>query len=378
MKRTKMKVENKKYIFAHNFLMGILIASLIINVSCKKQSIPTDAFKNLTTKYCKGEEIRLASDTTLINPLDIQIFDSLAICSDLAQSTGFSIVNLKNGNLVRRFAFGGNGPGEMNLLAVNFGRTNSSKYITVYEQNSPHRMFKYSIDSLIRKRIYKPKEYCCMPREASFNYPLLINDSIIIGTVENKINYLLGFLNIRDHHFLQYNPIISVKGDQHYLNKDMINWTLGRLHGKIVAKPHGNMIAYFSLKGAIMDISTINFAEAKINRSVYNNFYMPEFKIIGGKDWSKAELMRNCKYGFNDVTCTDNKIYALFNGKLASTNEITDLFSNVILVYDWSGCPCETIILDESCYAISIDPDNPDYLYALRSFDKIGIRRYKL
>lgn len=97
-----------------------------------------------------------------------------------------------------------------------------------------------------------------------------------------------------------------------------------------------------------------------------------------GNNTFKSKLTKECKYGFNSIAVTSDKIYALYNGNFTETDDINALSSSTIFVYDWNGAPLQKIKLDRACYQIAIDPLQPNLLFALNSFKNIGITKYKL
>lgn len=362
------------------FRIKYTIILLLLFFGCQRQNSSTilEDFKNVNTEYVQSLDIELQNDTVLWNPLDITVFDSLAIFYDETKSTCFTIINLKNGQLIKRFGFSGRGPGEMDISAVYLRRSQQKNIFILYEANAPYRLFKYYLDSLLINEVYKPVAYYILPSNCYFNDANLINDSIVIGSYGGYNNAIYGILNCKNQLFKIRNKIIFPTDNLEYSVSDYTHWLLNVLNGKSVLNPSKNKICYFSYKGLLIDISSFNLYNYNLSSIYTKNDYFPAFKIDNRAYTQSPILTSDCRMGFNDVAATKSKILALYNGQQIVKGKNQFLFSNTILVYDWFGNPIKIIKLDKSYSHISMDPENPNVMYGLHAYDSVYISKFYL
>ncbi|TKC12413.1 hypothetical protein FA048_01995 [Pedobacter polaris] len=368
------------------FVKTLLLVSLvIIGNGCdpsRDEEDPLNDFITLPKKSLVGTDIILKSDSVLYDPRTIHVFDSLAICYDNNGYTAFSIVNLNNGSLVRRFAQTGSGENQYNINSLGLNRIiKDQQHFTVYEASTPHRFFKFDLDSLIKDSHYAPRLISVLPTEFTFIDPILQSDSIITGNISfsQLDSKVIGRYNVINKKLITGIDLAKSQNDifKEYYDIDNIGWTKSVLGGKLAAHPKGREIANFSARGAMYQIFNIKENNPKLIKEKL--YYLPRFKILDlGHGTMKSKFTPTNRYGFNNITVTNDFIFALFNGKLTETSEANSLSSNIILVYDWNGNPVRKIILDKDCYQIAIDPQNANILYALTAFKNVGIRKFTL
>jgi len=367
------------------FELLLLILLTIFCLGCNNgmdEQEPLSDFKVLPRISLNGNDIKLKNDSVLYDPRNIQVFDSLAICYDNNGYTAFSIINLNDGSLVRRFAQTGNGKNQYNINSLNLNRINKEKrHFTLYETSALHRFFKFDLDSLIKNVNYNPKLISTLPPEFTFLEPTLLSDSIITGNISfSKLDSkVIGRFNVITQKLITSVDLTMPKNDifKEYYDRDNIGWTKSALGGKLAVRPNGNEIANFSARGALFQIFNINRNDTRLVKEKL--YYLPSFKIMDlGHGVVKSKFTAANRYGFNNIAATNDFIFTLFNGKPSETPESSALSSNIILVYDWNGNPVKQIILDKDCYQIAIDPQNPKILYALTAFKNIGIRKFLL
>jgi hypothetical protein len=368
---------------SHLFLIASTLLTFL--ASCSKDNSQNDPildFQASPVNQLKGSAIKLESDSVLYDPRTLQVFDSVGVLYDNNGFTGFSIINLKNGRLIRRFAETGSGDNKFNINSLRLNRVrNSNTDFTLYETSSPHRIFKFNLNSLIKKSNYYPELLYGFPSEFTFVDPVYNTDSTVVGNISfSKLDdKVFGLINLKNDK-LTTGIALTPTGNQRYkeyYDLENIGWTKSSFHGNLAFRPSGEEFAIFSNQGAWYQI-----AEARQNELtlLYEKlYYFPEFHIMElGKDIVKAKPTPGNRYGFNNITVTQKYIYTLFNGKKTETTNAESFSSNTVLVYDWSGKPVRKLVLDQSCYQIAIDPFRPGILYGLTAFKHIGIHKYNI
>lgn len=358
-----------------------LLYILIIQIGCSQNSTtnPIDDFENKSNISIKAKVIKLKSDTVLNDPRTITVFDSLAILNDNTTNSGFALINLKQGVLIKRFAFSGNGKNEFNINALILSKTDTFNEFTIFQANVPNRVFKYDLNKLLKSKNYQPNFTFQFPTKMIFDQALLFNDSCFVGSGSVSFNgKIFGLFEPIPKKLTLAIPLPkNIKEDEEYYSKEIVPWTISSLNGKVIKRPNENRFAFFSNRGAVVSIADVN-SDKKFKSIFSRTYYLPRFHVVIQGDLSTAKLEEGCKYGFMDVTYTKDFIYALYNDKIATTDDLQDLLSNIILVYDWNGNPVRKILLDRPCYSISIDNNKPTRLYALSILSNDEIYQYTL
>jgi len=362
----------------------IIIINLFFIWACNSASSfksPLDDFLSVDSITLKGQNIHMENDSTLYDPRTITLFDSLAIFNDNNGISGFSIVNLNNGKLIRRFAFTGGGDTNFNINSLTLRKiVNTEKKFSILETSPPYRVFLYDLDSLIKNNNYHPSSWFTFPKNFEFADILLLNNSSIFGKIDfsKYDSKMFGTLNIHNNKLVTAVDLPSINDPRYdeFYEKQNISWTKNTLLGSFMKRPNSGQMAYFSSKGALIQIFDIN---KNFSVNFQKLYYLPDFTIVDhGNNVVSSLLTDDCKYGFNNIAVTKDRIYALFNGKPANTDKLSALSGNVILVYDWNGKPIQKIRLERSCYQIAIDPQKPHILYALSAFENKAIIKYNL
>lgn len=365
----------------------LTILCILFSFSCGKAKTadrdPLDDFKTVREITLKGDPVRLANDSVLYDPRDFRIIDTLAFLYDNVGTTGLSVVGLKSGKLLRRFAYAGNGSAEFNLNALTLSQPmDDSSVLIVSQWNAPNRLYKYRIDSLLKNNDYKPTYFYQFPHGLEFRSSILENDSVLVGrfdAAELDKNFY-GIFHLKSSKLITgvNIPVLSDDRNSKYYDSGYLEWTHRTLGGTLEFRPDGShRIAYFSSKGAFFQIFKTNGGTGfdVLKQQLY---YLPAFTVIKQGNKIHVKLEPDCRNSYNNFAVTKDRIYALYSGRPAATKGDHDLNANTVLVYDWEGNAIEKLHLPADCYKIAIDASKPDQLYALRSFDSIGIIRYQL
>ncbi len=371
-----------------NRRIKILYLFVLLLISCNRSQSPVDTplddFLAIQPYTINGQPIKLTGDSVLIDPRSIQVFDSVAICYDNFGITGYSAINLNSGMLLRRFAYAGSSETEFDINSLKLNKVaHQQKAFTLLQMNPPSRLTFNNVDSIIQREDYKPSYYHQFVKEINFSNAILLNDSIILGKqgYSRDDTNLYGLLNINTDKLYTGIKLPIIKGEDNskYYNSTYYPWTSAMLGGEMALRPgSNNEVAFFSSKGSFIQIFRV-LNESSMSVVFEKLYSLPTFKIVAlDVNTFRPSLLSNCYNGFNSIAVTHDKIYALYNGKPSTSSNERDLLTSIILVYDWSGKPLEKINLTQQCYSISIDPNNPKYMYGLRSFFGLGIFKFNL
>ncbi|SKB99459.1 TolB-like 6-blade propeller-like [Parapedobacter luteus] len=346
----------KIYVLA---LLLLILSRSCINTTTALEESPLQDFEAVPEIKLNSIKITLEHDSVLYDPRTINVFDSIAVFYDISGVAGFSMVNLLNGKLITRFAHIGDDENyDINTLSLSPIK-GSTKEFSIYEGAPPYRVFKYNIDSLINSKTYSPELVCQLPKEVVFETPLVESDSVILGNITfTKLdNKFFGIYNLRQKTVTTGIdvPKFSSRRYKQYYQDENISWVKAVLGSNIGIRPNGREIASFSKRGGLFQIISIENHKPKVLTEKL--YYMPEFVINEiSENITKSMYTKNNKYGYNNITVTEDRIYALYNGKLTNTPGVESLSSNLVLVYDWAGKPINKILLDDEYYQIAIDP----------------------
>jgi hypothetical protein len=362
-----------------------LFFTTFIFTSCNQDfatESPLDDFAGVKEVHLSGKKITLQSDSVLYDPRTLYVFDTLGICADNNGISGFSVVNLNTGAILKRFANTGGDSTKFNINTLTMNRESTSNgRFSILQSAPPYKVFTCNIDSLLKYKDYRPRLFYQFPNGFAFSNVLISNDSTIVGRMDfsKYDNKMLGLLNINTQKLYTSVSLPKVDNEKYneYYNPENISWTKSVFNADIRFRPSGKEIAYFSEKGALIQILKLD--DHGFKPKFQKLYYFPTFSIAHYENnITKSKIREDCKYGFNNITVTKDRIYALFNGKLADTDNPDDLTSSIVLVYDWNGKPIGKINLDSSCYKIEIDPNAPNIMYSLSSFKNIGLKKYNL
>jgi hypothetical protein len=121
-------------------------------------------------------------------------------------------------------------------------------------------------------------------------------------------------------------------------------------------QPAGNRVVYAGFDGHILEIFELT-EETSIQKIFDDIYEFPKYEPLNTNgDSMTANRTRDNKTGFYSVSVTNQFIYALYCGKLA-TEKRAD-YANIIYIYDWDGNRIKKIILDKDLAGITVDKEN--------------------
>lgn len=83
------------------------------------------------------------------------------------------------------------------------------------------------------------------------------------------------------------------------------------------------------------------------------------------------------RFGYVAVAATDDRIYALFSGRITAAFGREAPYGEYVHVYDWNGEMQGVLKLDRASVGIAVDPEG-EALYATTEDPRPAVRAYSL
>lgn len=359
----------------HIYCLKILATCVLLGCA-NNYNNPLNDFSKDNEIVLVGEEIRFQSDTILFRPRKFEVYDTLAIFNDNTGEAGFSIVNLKDGRLVEKFGFAGNGESEMNINAVSMenGVANNDSVFSITQVNSPHKIFRYNWDSLLNKSEYRPKPIFYSTK-ITFSNTYFLNDSILFGKflTSNMDNKTFGVLNLYTNKLTTGIEVPGNENNKTQSEKDSLyfKYLNMRMDNRVAYRPGSfHEFACFSGKGAVIQIISVD-KNYRLKKKYQKVYYLPTFNLLVGPNSKKIVAGKDSKKGFRNIAVSDKNIFALYSGPLLNDSDENFNISDIVLVYDWEGNPVNRIKLDRKVNTIAIDRENFTHLYGMMDSNKL-------
>lgn len=319
-----------------------LFILLIIQYSCsgtgKKDNVLVTFDKEKTLDIKKT---KISSDD-LGEIMQIHVFDSLLLVSQINQEYIYSIFNLNNGKLIKEVVRRGNGPNEI-VFPQGVAKYNDTLF-SFYEGNKD-KLFFYNILSLINGEDNPLKIISLNNRMGLRYYPL--NDSILIGTgIYEKGRYC--YINLKNgftDFYLDY-PLNDKLKNLSNRHKGMA------FQSSVCIHPDKDRFVSTTSGSAIFEILKIN--NPIIDRIIRHIYYFGEHKIIYGNIASSKES----PLAFLGIEANSEYIFALYSGKSIAKEGESYIFCNNLLVYDWNGTPLINVKLKTGIKSIALDNES--------------------
>ncbi|MDR0385478.1 MAG: TolB-like 6-bladed beta-propeller domain-containing protein [Prevotellaceae bacterium] len=263
-----------------------------------------------------------------------------------------------------RFVMRGQGPGEMLMptYTVSSIKINDTAYIGLYESNL-HKIFLYREDSLTDSA--QNNFYKVIPCGDGSIHDLtmsawILNDSVILGG---------GIYKTDACKIYRYDPAQETYTGQGTYMKVFTGYEKGNEEWKRVLadgnkfdlSPDKSHIARITQFGGLIEAYRVNGMELT---PLFGKKY---FNVMNNPD---LKHNNDSRYGYIDVTVSDNKIYALYCGNQILHEPKEDPFqSKTVHVYAWNGESLETLLLDKYVSGIAVNNEDTE-LYALSSAEK--------
>jgi hypothetical protein len=261
-----------------------------------------------------------------------------------------------------RFCRHGQGPGEMLMpaIAMSTMMVNDTAYLLLYDINI-HRICLFD---MCHKKTYKKIMPFGSNNSNDFTRGVyIVNDSIMlsVGCYEG---YACKLYKNRQP-MEKYMKAFTKKGE------DIDYRKVSRDGNKFDVSPNKSHIVRITQIGGLIEAYKI------VDDELQQSFRREYFDVICT---SELKTTNDSRYGYIDVTISNNKIYALYSGGIVHARDEngiqTSYKSKTVHVYDMEGKELETLLLDKFVTALAVKADDTE-LYALSDAEK-DLLLYKL
>jgi len=329
----------REFLFTIVFILSVC--------SCKKSND-----KSIEDLFLK-QPISLVASTIDVVPklmgnfFSLRVQDSIAILGSLSNDYFYSLVDLKNKKLVKRFGKKGKGPNE---LQMPFSMTISKGYFSFFDQKK-YKTCKLA--DLISDDIIK------------FNDEVKLNEDdgscFFMSSKSNSNTYLATGLFSKGKYSVinQQGNIVSVFGE--YMRDEELmqveNTKIGMAYqGEVKRHSKKNKWVWTTISCDLIEV----IEQCADNTYDINRFvgYLPEFKIKPGKGIGISPN-HDIPLGILHHAITDEYIYVLYSGKSINDHGGASAFeANIIYVFDWKLNPICSYLLDQHIKCFSVTEDN--------------------
>ncbi len=340
----------------------IFLVLIMMLFACSKTPSPT----SLETLFSKKPSIDIdcePEESSLFfgQPVEMVIIDSLLIVKDAYANNYFSVINLQNLKLIKRFGVHGNGPDEI-MYPSNL-TTNHEKVLGFTTKN-PTTYLELNIYHLINSTA--PTFQNTISVEDEIQWPF---DLIFFGGIGNYIakgmftNGKYGIIN-KDGHIEKTFGTVPEKYENTIENR-LLN---SGYQGYIQPHPKGDKIVHLS---AVCDLIDIIDADLNIQRF---QTYDPELKEKMGMVGSSS----SSPYGFTSLGVTEEYIFGLYSGRNFKDHGGYARFGNKVYVLDWKLKPICALNFETEVASIAVDVNTNKLYYLTLIEDEIKLCSWEI
>lgn len=345
---------------------------LIVIVSgCKKDNPSlSEQFSDKENSKIKAE-IQHIDNKQFGDPSGLKVKDSLLYFEDQFNNKYFSVVDIKNKTMLKRFGEKGQGPNEiMDPYSLKFNKKNDQ---IEFSTMNTHEFYILPVDSIIQNNdiplsSYKVFDYAFENGEVSPSHIISFNDKFLTTGFIDKGKY--AFLNDKG-------KVDTIFGEYHVAKEyaDLTGYQKSIAYQGIFFKhPFKPQICYTGLFNDFLEILTVN--NGKFNYIKRPGSFHPEIKIY---DSGRIASSRRSPLGFMDTSVTSDYIYALFSGRTyVEYGENCDK-SKKIYVFDWNLNPVCSYILEYDTQSIAVSENNEEmYAFGITEDNEVELMKYEL
>ena len=344
-------------------LLSSLLFAIIFFISCNNKDYSS------LEKYFKKPAIlikpqRMSIDSLFIgNVWDIQCTDSLMIILDKYTGYYFTLIDLQNKKVIKRFSKNGRGPNEIiDPTCLYIDKKNNSFQLLL---RNPARIIKYNIRDIIKE---SDPEYSDI---ISFN----TKDNFFFNTTpikkENKY-VATGLFHTGKYGFTdKHGTLDTIIGDfiRNGRLKNIEDYKLGNVYqGIIKSHPDGNKVVCATTSCDLIEVIDTKTYEIKRFYS-----YLP----ITKKHKQLLINSRDSRRGYVALQVTSNYIYTVFSGRTYGKDGGKAFWGNKLYVFDWDLNPVCSYSLkhDINCMYVT---DDDKAMYSVITLDEPVLVKYDL
>ncbi|MBA5651755.1 BF3164 family lipoprotein [Bacteroides fragilis] len=327
------------------YCLGLI---LVLFTSCHLSSTRGLEFPSVDTLKLSSE---LFLSEELLKPEKMWIHDSLCLIRSSKDEYFFHLFNIAGTKICSFIGFG-DAPAEM-LSPVDFDVVNDT--LQIYDSGKQKISF-YALSDLS----YGNVENIC--RQLSIN----VMASSVICTTDHSFYYLgetnrmYGFINSKID-----TSYIDFPEDYRMLNSGLKHLLF---QGHLRCSPNFDRLVYAASRFGYLQVLS---PQENGSLSLVKDYFVqqPIFRDCSSQDMTAMSLSRENQSGFNDLSVTDELIFALYSGRRA--NEERSYFANQVWVFDWDGNPVKKMILPQDAWSIYVDQET-NKLYTISYGEEKG------
>lgn len=335
-----------KRIFLFLFLFGL--ATFFLNCSEKK-------YKDIAYNYDKLEILTgkvIIGEDSLYSPLNIEFSNNSIFLYDNQNPYPISVFDSENGFLKERFGNVGRGPGEIEYLG-NFDFVEDTLILYDAQNFNVIKYFDFELSSEISQFKIDPLGLTLQV--------VGLSDSLYVasGLIGNRTLAL-------------YNSVGKHVGNIGELKGDTVEPISVRQHvfrKSVTANKKVEKIATSYMYTDLIEIYNFNGTRLASKFGPYEE--NPIYKIEN----ARMKKVDETRINYISVKSTENYIYGLYSGRLASAP--SNNVGNLVHIFDWNGNFIEALKFKEFLFDITID-DKDDNLYGLAFFPTFSVIKYDL
>ncbi len=332
-------------------LTAIFFINCVLNSCNHRPESLRDYFKDAPLKI--SSERVLQEDALIGNPLEMVLIDSILILDDKYKGKHFSVIDIKNRKLIRRFGDIGNGPNELLTVGL-IGVNNNKERLLLYNPNE-RAVIEYSMADVISQEVPVYKKILQMKVSSKGNLVFSLTLLCHRG--------MPGFLGVGAFESGRYAEI-NLLGDIENIfgtiprspkQESLDNFTIGKgYQGFLKSHPNQDKTVFMALSCDLIEVVKRNSPDDFEILRFQSRF--PELNIHNGR----VGHGRSNPLGFVSACTTDKYIYGLYSGK--TFNDAGPLFakSDILYVFDWDLNPVQTYKLDHQIQCIAVSEDDKE------------------
>lgn len=293
------------------------------------------------------------------NPFSLDLLDTLLIINDWhpdknLQMEYFTLLDVKNKAVIRRFGKEGKGPNEiLQPLSAQLNK-NTGLFTTFLAGNQS--IVSVSMDSLMLAGNFIGDKINML------NHGLFTRGIRVDG--KDVVYVGIGLFDNAKYRILDAsgkNIVADLGKIYNQSNQDYNNAILGMVfQGRLKPHPHEEKFVYCSTANDLIEIVDL---KKGIIAARFESYY-PKFRVENGQ----AAFEKDNDNGYCDVAATKKYIYCLFSGRSVDEYGGQALKANNIFVFDWELNPVTSYLLDCDVQAIAVSEDD-SYLYSSSIID---------
>jgi len=274
-----------------------------------------------------------------------------------------------SGAYVKSFATLGRGPGEM-VGGPSIRMSEDKSKLFAYQRSS-NVYWTYNVENIVNDNQVQPvkAEKVTIFLDEGERHPGTITDYLAWKDKRLFMRNRLHRFEVQDtlgNTLYLYDKYPEVPFEQ---ASDSSHFHNSYLHAVLALKPDMSRFVVASYIGCIMEIFTVD-SSGKIEKEIEKRFHPPFFTAIPPSFTNFFVSGKTIK-GIQDLSVTDEFIYAKYDGSIYYKDQPERSRRNVIAVFDWSGKPIRRYILDwkkfynffvddqqNRCYLIGEDADD--------------------